>query len=53
MVQVFGGLGDSVTDGFGFQYDLCNPHMGFTSSGRWAECPHYFAADIQTQHFQS
>ena len=53
MVQLFGGLGDSVTDGFGFQYDLCNPHMGFTSSGRWAECPNFFAADIPTQHSQS
>ena len=22
-------------DGFGFRYDLCDPSMGFTSSGRY------------------
>lgn len=34
MIKLYGGLEDSVNDLFGFKYDLCDPNMGFTSSGR-------------------
>ena len=34
MIQLYGGLEDFVTDGFGFRYNLCDPDMGFTSAGR-------------------
>ena len=35
MIKLYGGLEDSVNDLFGFKYDLCDPNMGFTSSGRF------------------
>lgn len=34
MIKLYGGLEDYVMDGFGFRYELCDPSMGFTSSGR-------------------
>ena len=47
LVSLYGGLGDSLHDQFGFQYRLCDPTGGFTSAGRAGALRHHALTRLQ------